>query len=1524
MLFKLTKLCCHNGEQAYKAKLDLPYYHLPEGMAATSTDIIANLNEHLLEVLQELSQHKTTVGKMEHALETSKREYAVLSHKQGLLYTQYTKETEGFAESKKTTNDKIQQLKIEIAQGTTYKEEFNAWQKALQLSPDELQMKVGDVARKSVVLKINQETLARRYTMLLNEKEHLVKDNEKLTQDVFQMERAVQERTGYLERFMEAADFRIVQMQDELDRSVDKSELDIANRKCEQLAVKYRIQLEQHNRDIEHGISAESLRHQVHLVENEIPHLRQKLKFAEEREAKLMQQLQDQSRQILTDPPDEHTFTATGKKVSSDKGVNLLRETSVLQQRIQTLDMQVQNEKQRNALLDAQLDRESKFSKDLQTRYRDLEKNFNKATEIQLNLQIQEQELRDQLLECVPLEENNKLREQVSAKAQRIAKLETEASELKKMSDIANQQTRSLEVAKKNIARDNKSLYERCRSMEAESDERVEAGKLHRLIIQLQVSEAESIRRLDNEHQQRLETLARLHKVEKQLDERNDTLRRIRTDAKTSRAHCQHKLQDMRQRYLGAVTLEQQEKFTTTFQEARQKKAELEAELEKAANKTSAAGDQLKALELKHMELQELLRVTKDGKGAVKIAEWHQKMVDSRVSELHVTRKLTRATERVLYLESIVETNESRIQELEVEVVEKSRDCETRQMKWEERESRLEVKLEEFETDEDRKSQQLQSVMNSLNTGQLWQPDPAKSMPDQLTKALYNLRLMAQAVSQEKKLRQASQEQLQELRETIQRVEGQLLQRDSLIMDLRLQCQDGVPGPGDTESDTNRRHALDESALRIAQETITSMQSLLRQKEQAGLKTRQLLSQSHHDAFRNREKHAQELQAMAERVNRLEAVTEGVKDKPPIVERTDEDLERVDKLVEEIAVLQATLAERDQQLRAFKTSTTSRHSRLAEQKDAVIQESESLRRQRDEYELRARNLELEKATVDERLSNALLAQDEIKSRLLAEKQSIVLLKEHKQDLQEQLDKQGQNVKRRDTTIKKLKSEMSQFNLQSGLGFGSKSANPTALSVDDALSAQAGEMSDRLSKLQTNQTKAQALIKRQKEKYAESERIRQRLDVDLTKWQKLARKHEEELTNFQVQAQATTREYHGLRSELALRDVQVRQKESELKRIQESLRTLQTHAAKGEGEGALVARLQKRIRVLESRARTEPAPPPKVAPPVGEPPRGERRETERRRKAELDKLRTEVTQLKGELAKARRDHERARDKVARDDTDNKTLRNPSESRFEQWEVDKKRQKQMDTLKAKVGDQTKALTTLNEQNESLKDTVRRLDREKNSLQKKVAKKGPSAPRDVGGPAEAHAKRGWQEAEALREELQGKVKEMVNLQNQIKSLELENHQLLEQQSRVGSARPVDQEIELLTEKADNESRRRLDSENQNFTLKVELEQLRAELARLQAKKGSGGPAPGATVSNVKYMELVKANKRLKKELESATQVKSRFESDSRSLARVADQNASSLKADRELLQKAQKKVVNKVPAACLQPSAVRAICA
>jgi len=57
--------------------------------------------------------------------------------------------------------------------------------------------------------------------------------------------------------------------------------------------------------------------------------------------------------------------------------------------------------------------------------------------------------------------------------------------------------------------------------------------------------------------------------------------------------------------------------------------------------------DRLAALELQHKSLQELMTTLKDGRGAVKVREWHGKMDAIRLEELKHRRHITKLQQQV-------------------------------------------------------------------------------------------------------------------------------------------------------------------------------------------------------------------------------------------------------------------------------------------------------------------------------------------------------------------------------------------------------------------------------------------------------------------------------------------------------------------------------------------------------------------------------------------------------------------------------------------------------------------------------------------------------------------------------------------------------------------------------------------------------------------------------------------------------------------------------------------------------------
>ena len=127
-------------------------------------------------------------------------------------------------------------------------------------------------------------------------------------------------------------------------------------------------------------------------------------------------------------------------------------------------------------------------------------------------------------------------------------------------------------------------------------------GKLLRKLLAVQASEAKALRQLEEErHDRRLEA-AKVLKLERTLDRRNETLRRVRADFRSSTAHLRQRLQALRQQWAGAVTLDEQEKFSRELESVHETKRTVEAELQKITSERSKAEDRLHELLLKHEE----------------------------------------------------------------------------------------------------------------------------------------------------------------------------------------------------------------------------------------------------------------------------------------------------------------------------------------------------------------------------------------------------------------------------------------------------------------------------------------------------------------------------------------------------------------------------------------------------------------------------------------------------------------------------------------------------------------------------------------------------------------------------------------------------------------------------------------------------------------------------------------------------------------------------------------------------------
>lgn len=72
---------------------------------------------------------------------------------------------------------------------------------ALRKDPDEIRRQLSEALRTLTVLKVNEKRLTRRYTTLLEQEQHLRKENGKLRDESSGMQAAVTQRIGYLQRY---------------------------------------------------------------------------------------------------------------------------------------------------------------------------------------------------------------------------------------------------------------------------------------------------------------------------------------------------------------------------------------------------------------------------------------------------------------------------------------------------------------------------------------------------------------------------------------------------------------------------------------------------------------------------------------------------------------------------------------------------------------------------------------------------------------------------------------------------------------------------------------------------------------------------------------------------------------------------------------------------------------------------------------------------------------------------------------------------------------------------------------------------------------------------------------------------------------------------------------------------------------------------------------------------------------------------------------------------------------------------
>ncbi|XP_030312204.1 centrosomal protein of 290 kDa [Calypte anna] len=923
--------------QSEGASIVFQTVNLPEGIAPSGVNMINSLNEYLIHLIQELENKEKLLKQLEDAVEDYKRKFAVIRHQQGLLYKEYQSQKESWQKESESIKEEKKKLEEQKEQDATKIKAYSNLLSALQLDPDETKKVLAENNRKITVLRVNERSLTRQYTTLLETERHLRKENEKLKDEITYMETTVTGKIGDLQRFKEMASFKIAALQKVLDGSVPLSELELANKQYNALTAKYRDMLQKDNLLVQRTTNMERMEHENESLKAQINLLNKELEITKEKLHTV-----EQAWEQMTKLGDDNAMDKATKAITNSEILSISK-------KITMLEMKELNERQRAEHSQRMYEHLRNTVKEIEQRNFELETKFAELTKINLEAQKVEQELREELSKSVSKAVSDADRRQIMDLEKREMELKIEVSKLRELSDVAKMQVEALRARQQCRDKEVESLRMQILDYQAQSDEKAVIAKLHQHIMALQGSESVAVGKLETLKLKLQKVEIQNLRLEQKLDEREQALYFARLEGRNRARHLQQTVQSLRQQFSGALPLAQQEKFSKTMIQLQNDKLKILEEVQHAQQERRNAENRALEMELKLKSLEELISALKDTRGAQKVIEWHMKMQELHLQELKLSRELVKQKEEVKYMRNMITEYECTISNLEEEVVQQRKFHEERQIAWDQREVELQRQLDLY----DRQQNEKLSTAPKLEEATGSAPDPSLPLPQQLEFALRKNQEHVQTILETRATCRSLEEKLKEREAALWEAEQNVLSRDRVINELRLQLpatserEKIMTEIGKQEDDREHHHAI-----KIAHQTITNMQARLNQKEEMLKKYQHLLAKAREEQEELAKKHEEDLRVLHQKLNLHtdKSLNKFKETALELMKKTSLPLSNNDYFLR-IAEMEQTVAEQDNSLASLVEKLKKTSSELEKQKEITlmkIKEFEAIRTQLQE------------------------------------------------------------------------------------------------------------------------------------------------------------------------------------------------------------------------------------------------------------------------------------------------------------------------------------------------------------------------------------------------------------------------------------------------------------------------------------------------------------------------------------------------------------------------------------------------
>lgn len=950
---------------------------LPDGIAPSSAYIINSQNEYLIHLLQELDNKEKKLKHLEDSLEDYNRKFAVIRHQQSLLYKEYLSEKDIWKTDSEMIREEKRKLEDQAEQDAVKVKEYNNLLSALQMDSNEMKKMLSENSRKITVLQVNEKSLIRQYTTLVEMERHLRKENGKHRNDVIAMEAEVTEKLGSLQRFKEMATFKIAALQKVIDNSVSLSELELANKQYSELTTKYRDILQKDNMLVQRTSNLEhlecenaSLKEQMEAISKELEITKEKLHTIEqawEQETKL------------------------GNDSNMDKAKKSMTNSDIvsISKKITVLEMKELNERQRAEHCQKMYEHLRTSLKQMEERNFELETKFTELTKINLDAQKVEQMLRDELADSVTKAVSDADRQRILELEKSEVELKVEVSKLREISDIAKRQVDFLNSQQQSREKEVESLRTQLLDFQAQSDEKALIAKLHQHVVSLQISEATALGKLESVTSKLQKMEAYNLRLEQKLDEKEQALYYARLEGRNRAKHLRQTIQSLRRQFSGALPLAQQEKFSKTMIQLQNDKLKIMQEMKNSQQEHRNMENKTLELELKLKGLEELISTLKDARGAQKVINWHVKIEELRLQELKLNRELVKGKEEIKYLNNIISEYEHTINSLEEEIVQQSKFHEERQMAWDQREVELERQLDIF----DHQQNEILSAAQKFEDSTGSMPDPSLPLPNQLEIALRKIKENIQVILKTQATCKALEEKLKEKESALRLAEQNILSRDKVINELRLR----LPATADREkliAELERKELEPKShhTMKIAQQTIANMQARLTHKEEVLKKYQHLLERAREEQREIVKKHEEDLHVLHHKLeqqadnslNKFRQTAQDLLKQSPAPVPTNKHFIR-------LAEMEQTVAEQDDSLSSLLTKLKKVSKDLEKQKEITelkVREFENTKlRLQETHASEVKKVKAEVEDLRNALAQAHKDSQSLKSELQAQKEA---------------------------------------------------------------------------------------------------------------------------------------------------------------------------------------------------------------------------------------------------------------------------------------------------------------------------------------------------------------------------------------------------------------------------------------------------------------------------------------------------------------------------------------------------------